>query len=363
MSTPRDVLADTQRFYRKCVYRSWVHGYMSNRYLAGMIAPAGIGYAPKGWTATSDHLRQLGHDPEAIVTAGVAVQTKRGLRDVMRDRLMFPVHDHTGNLVAFLGRANPDADAGVPKYLNTPGTKLYNKRSTLYGLGERLDALRDGAVPLIVEGPMDKLATDRAVAESGANVVALASCGTSLTREHLARISSVTSTPVWFCFDSDQAGRTATLRAWEMTQGAGRARQMVVRLPKGHDPASVHPRTLNAAIADAAPMSVAVAETQLAEWGRPDNPVRAAFMVSELARRDCGRIAADDAGLWICAVARATGVPVVDVQASLLDAISAPAISQLHDACFPAAGHPAKPTPRPARIRQRPVGRGTAIER
>ena len=210
---------------------------------------------------------------------------------------------------------------------------------------------------------MDKLATDRAVAKSGTNVVAMASCGTSLTREHLARIASVTLAPVWFCFDSDQAGRTATLRAWELTQGAGRARQMVVRLPKGHDPASVHPRTLNAAIADAAPMSVAVAETQLAEWGRPDNPVRAAFMVSELARRDCGRIAADDAGLWICAVARATGVPVVDVQASLLDAISAPVISRLHDACFPTAGHPEKPTPRPALIRQRPVGRGAAVER
>lgn len=207
MNTPRDLLADTQRFYRKCVHRSWVHGYLSNRYLAGMIAPAGIGYAPRGWTATSDHLRQLGHAPETIVAAGVAVQTERGLRDVMRDRLTFPVHDHTGNLVAFLGRANPDADAEVPKYLNTPATDLYNKRSTLYGLGERFDALRNGATPLIVEGPMDKLDTDRAVAKSGTSIVAMASCGTSLTREHLARIASVTATPVWVCFDSDQAGQ------------------------------------------------------------------------------------------------------------------------------------------------------------
>ncbi len=363
MSTPREVLADTQRFYRKNVYRSWVHGYMSGRYLAGMIAPAGIGYAPKGWTVTSEHLRQLGHDPDTIIAAGVGVPTERGLRDVMRDRLIFPVHDHTGDLVGFLGRANPHADPSVPKYLNTPATGLYDKRSTLYGLGEQFDALTAGAVPLIVEGPMDKLATDRAIAESGANIVALASCGTSLTRDHLARIASISPTPVWFCFDSDSPGRTALLRAWELTQASGRARHMVVQLPAGHDPASVHPRTLNAAIAKAAPMSVVVAQTQLEVWGRPDNPVKAALIVSELARRDAARIAPDDAGRWIETVAHATGTPATDVHASLLDAIC-PSVAELRDACFPVTTHPVQPAPEPASVRHHPsAGCAAGVER
>ncbi len=341
MSTPRDVLADAQRFYRKSVYRSWVHHYMSKRYLAGMIAPAGIGYAPKGWTTTSEHLRQLGHDPDTIVAAGVAIRTERGLRDVMRDRLTFPVHDHTGDLVGFLGRANPHADPRVPKYLNTPATGLYDKRSTLYGLGEQFDAFTAGATPLIVEGPMDKLATDRAVADSGTNMVALASCGTSLTRDHLARIASITPTPVWFCFDSDPPGRAALLRAWELTQDTGRTRQMVVQLPTSHDPASVHPRTLNAAITGAVPMSVAVAQVQLEAWGRPDNPVKAALMVSELARRDASRTTAEDAAAWIQVVTRHTGIPVSDVQTSLMDAIVGPALATeaLREACFPIVSH------------------------
>jgi len=364
VSTPRDVLADAQRFYRRSVYRSWVHGYLSGRFLAGMIGPAGVGYAPKGWAATSDHLRQLGHDLESIVAAGVAVHTNRGLRDVMRDRLIFRVHDHTGNLVAFLGRANPATDPRVPKYLNTPTTGLYDKRSTLYGLGEQSDRLRAGAVPLIVEGPMDKLAVDRAVTQSSANVVALASCGTSLTGEHLARIASVTEAPVWFCFDSDLAGRAATLRVWELTRDAGRARQMVVRLPAGHDPASVHPRVLNAAIAAATPLSVVAAECQLSVWGKPDNPVRAAWLVAELARRDASRIAPEDAGLWITTLARHSGLPIADVQASLLDAISSPPISRLRDACFPVAGPSARPHPPPAPIRQhQPAGSAAGWER
>lgn len=336
MGTPSDVLADTQRFYRRCVYRSWVHPYLSGRYLAGTIAGAGVGYAPASSTSTSDHLLHLGHEPDAIVAAGVAARTDLGLRDVMRDRLIFPVRDHTANLVGFLGRANPDADPEVPKYLNTPATDLYDKGSTLYGLGERFDELRGGAVPLIVEGPMDKLATDRAVAQSGAGIVALASCGTALTPAHMARLASIASAPAWFCFDADSAGRSATLRAWELTNDNGRARHMVVRLPRGHDPASVHPETLNAAIASAEPMSVVIADIQLAVWGRPDNSARAELMVSRLAQRDAERICAEDAATWIDTVARRTCVPVQDVQASLLDAISAPTASiSLRDACFP----------------------------
>ena len=105
MGSPGEVLADTQRFYRQRVYKSWVRDYLRGRRLSAAISEAGIGYAPSGWTATTDHLLSLGHFPGDLVRAGVAVEGYRGLRDVMCDRLMLPVQDHTGRLVVDIALA------------------------------------------------------------------------------------------------------------------------------------------------------------------------------------------------------------------------------------------------------------------
>jgi len=338
MGSPDDVLADTQRFYRQRVYKSWVHDYLHSRHLSSAISEAAIGYAPSGWRATTDHLLSLGHSPGDLVRAGVAVEGDRGLRDVMRDRLILPVQDHTGRLIGFLGRANPD-DTRSPKYLNTPSTELYEKRSTLYGLGEGRLALAAGATPLIVEGPMDKLAVDRAVSRFNRSVVALASCGTAVTAAHIARIRTITDAPIWFCFDADAAGRRAMLHAWAVTAEQGRAAQRVVQLPAGHDPASVQPGTLAHAIRHATPMSVAVAQAQLEQWGQPDNPVKAALMVDALAKRDAARITPDDSIEWIRTVARVSDLPISSVQTALIEQL-APAptyedLDALRAASFP----------------------------
>ena len=318
MGSPDEVLADTQRFYRRRVYKSWVRDYLRTRHLSVAISEAGIGYAPSGWTTTTDHLLSLGHSPGDLVRTGVSIKGDRGLRDVMRDRLILPVQDHTGRLVGFLGRANP-SHTRSPKYLNTPSTELYEKRSILYGLGEGRHALAAGATPLIVEGPMDKLAVDKMASQFRANIVALGSCGTSLTTEHVARIRAITDKPVRFCFDADAAGQRALLHAWEITADQGRAAQRVVQLPAGHDPASVHPAILNRAIRCATPMSVAVAQVQLEQWGRPDNPVTAELMVDALARRDAGHIRPDDSIEWIKTVAQLADVPISSVQAALIE--------------------------------------------
>ena len=349
MRSAREVLADAQRFYRRRVFESWVRDYLHGRYLAGAIQPAGIGYAPAGWTTTTDHLLTLGHSRDDLVRAGVAVEGERGLRDVMRDRLTFPVRDHTGELVGFLGRAHPD-DARAPKYLNTPATKLYEKRSTLYGLGEGVADLAAGATPLIVEGPFDKLAVDKMATRYGRPVVALASCGTALTREHIARIRSVTSAPVWFCFDADAAGQRAMLHAWEITADQGRSGQRFVRLPGGHDPASVHPRTLDHTVGHSVPMSVAVAEAQVHLWGRPDTWVRAELMVQALARRDAARISPEESGQWITTVARLTNLPVSSVQTTLIDHV-APTPTAEDMTLVRAASFPVEVTAAPATAR------------
>jgi len=338
MGSPDEVLAHTQRFYRQRVYKSWAHDYLHSRHLSAAISEAGIGYAPLGWTATTDHLLSLGHSPGDLVRAGVSIKGDRGLRDVMRDRLILPVHDHTGRLVGFLGRANPD-DSHSPKYLNTPSTESYKKRSTLYGLGESRVALRGGATPLIVEGPMDKLAVDKMASQFRGNIVALASCGTSLTTDHLARIRAITDKPAWFCFDADAAGQRALLHAWEITADQGRAAQRAVQLPAGHDPASVQTDTFAHAIRHATPMSVAVAQAQLERWGRPDNPVKAELMVDALAKRDAGRIRPDDSIEWIRTVAQLADVPISSVQTALIEHLAptpaAADLDALRAASFP----------------------------
>ncbi|BEH02731.1 hypothetical protein brsh051_20120 [Brooklawnia propionicigenes] len=338
MGSADDVLAHTQRFYRQRIDKSWVRDYLANRDLSKAISEAGIGYAPAGWTATTDHLLSLGHSPDDLVRAGVSIKGDRGLRDVMRDRLILPVQDHTGRLVGFLGRANPK-DTRSPKYLNTPATGLYEKRSTLYGLGAARGALAAGATPLIVEGPMDKLAVDKMASQFRANIVALAACGTALTTEHLARIRAITDKPVWFCFDADAAGQRALLHAWEITADQGRAAQLAVQLPAGHDPASVRPAILNRAIRCATPMSVAVAQVQLERWGRPDNPVTAELMVEALAKRDAGRIRPDDSTEWIRTVAQLADVPISSVQTALIEQLAptptAADLDALRAASFP----------------------------
>ncbi len=338
MDNPDEVLADTQRFYRQQVYESWVRDYLHHRYLSSAIPQAGIGYAPAGWTTTTSHLLSLGHSPADLVRAGVAVAGERGLRDVMRDRLILPVHDHTSQLVGFLGRANP-TDTRSPKYLNTPATGLYEKRSTLYGLGAGRGALAAGATALIVEGPMDKLAADRMASHFKANIVALAACGTALTPDHLARIHTITDKPVCFCFDADAAGQLALLHAWDLTADHGRADHRVVQLPASQDPASVHPTVLHRAIRDAIPMSVAVAQAQLERWGRPDNRVKAELMVDALAKRDADRIRPDDSIEWIGTITRLADVPISSVQAALIEHLAptptAADLDALRAASFP----------------------------
>lgn len=203
---------------------------------------------------------------------------------------------------------------------------------------------------------MDKLAVDKLASQFKGNIVALASCGTSLTTEHLVRIRAITDKPVWFCFDADAAGQRALLHAWEIASGQGRAAHRVVQLPAGNDPASVHPNILNRAIRYATPMSVAVAQAQLEQWGRPDNPVKAELMVDALAKRDASRISPDDSIEWIRTVAQLANVPISSVQTALIEHLaptpSPSDLDALRAASFPhrlTASH--RPLPGPGRPR------------
>ncbi len=124
-----------------------------------------------------------------IEAAGLGRRSVRGtLVDLFRDRAMLPIRSADGTVAGFIGRAAKAAGAGVPKYLNSPGTGLYDKSEVLFGLWEAREALAGGAQPVIVEGPLDAMAVSAA---GGRRYAAVAPCGTALTARHVAALQDM----------------------------------------------------------------------------------------------------------------------------------------------------------------------------
>lgn len=215
----------------------WTGDYLAERALTGTE----VAYAPRGWTGLLDALTEQGYTSDQLVTAGVVAVSGRGtLIDRFRDRLVFPIRDREGDLVAFTARRNPaEVRQDVPKYLNSPETPAYSKRAVLLGLdpGAR-QRLADGARPVLVEGPMD-IAALRIAAP---HLVPVAACGTAVTAEHLAQLRHATPgglADLIVALDPDSAGQKAAVRVWSMLDPAEAAAVHAVTLPDGVDPAQL----------------------------------------------------------------------------------------------------------------------------
>jgi len=216
------------------------------------VGAARLGYAPRAWTNLVDHLRMAGVDDAELRASGVVLESSRGtLVDRFRDRVIFPLDTLAGQTVALLGRAVDETATDrngtrVPKYLNSPDTAIYSKSEHLYGLGENAaKAIAGGAQPVLVEGPMDVLAVNRAATSpaSGAQGhFAIASCGTALTAQQVQLLDTVSGgladRGVMTAFDGDDAGRQASLRAYDLLREV-RAWPTALDLPAGQDPASL----------------------------------------------------------------------------------------------------------------------------
>ncbi|HEY3514572.1 MAG TPA: MobF family relaxase [Kribbella sp.] len=262
---------EAYRFFRAHVDDSWVPAYLTGRRLGSLVTGGEAGYAPAEWTALTDHLRGLGYGDDELLASGLAASREGRLYDRFRDRAMLPIWSVDGDIIAFTGRAAQDAGERVPKYLNSPGTELYVKGDVLMGLAENLDALRAGAIPVIVEGRMDA----EAVTASGAGrVVGLSPGGTALTAAQiaaLAQVYDVTTQPVVVATDPDSAGQKAAERAWELLREAGATNLRAPRLPAGQDPADLLKDQGPAAVLDAVttharPLVDQVVEQRLAKW-------------------------------------------------------------------------------------------------
>jgi DNA primase len=275
---PREELVraheDAARFFRERLADSWVPSYLTARgFGPDVLARWQAGYAPAGWSELVGHLRRIGYRDEVIETAGLARRSPRGtLIDTFRDRAVLPIRSAGGTVVAFIGRAAPHAGAGVPKYLNSPGTGLYDKSEVMVGLWEARKALASGARPVIVEGPLDAMAVTGA---GGGRYAGAAPCGTALSAQHLAALDAVAdlgAAGVLVAFDGDEAGRHAAVRVYhQLTQFTSEVAAVV--LPPGQDPAQVladrGPETLTAILdKSVTPLADLVVDAELDKWSR-----------------------------------------------------------------------------------------------
>ena len=248
-----EVMERASRYYREQLKTSPAAiDYLKARGLTGKIALRfGIGYAPSGWQS----LRSVYTDYEGgtLKEAGLVIEAEGGRRyDRFRDRIMFPILNQRGSVIAFGGRV---LGSGEPKYLNSPETPLFEKGRELYGLPQARDAIRASSRVIVVEGYMDVVA----LAQHGIEY-AVATLGTATTPAHLQKLFRLTDQVV-FCFDGDAAGRRAAWHALEVALPALTDTKAVrfMFLPMEHDPDSFvrsqGRETFEAAIADARPLS------------------------------------------------------------------------------------------------------------
>ncbi|TNM67739.1 DNA primase [Streptomyces sp. NP160] len=194
----------------------------------------GVGYAPTGWGALTDHLRGKGFTTEELVTGGLAAQGQRGPYDRFRGRLVWPIRDVTGAPIGFGARRLTEDDSG-PKYLNTPETPLYRKSHVLYGLDLAKKEIGRRKQVVVVEGYTDVMACHLAGVPT-----AVATCGTAFGSDHVGIVRRMLGDDdgagqVVFTFDGDAAGQKAALKAFEHDQEFVAATYVAVE-PRGMDP-------------------------------------------------------------------------------------------------------------------------------
>lgn len=187
----------------------------------------GLGFAPEDWSTLRDAARQQGFKDDVLQASGLCKAGERGgLYDFFRNRVIFPIKDVSGNVVAFGGR---DLGNSPAKYINSPETAVYKKSRVLYGLHEAREALRQAKFAILVEGYFDALRCFDAGID---NVVA--TCGTALTSEQAALIRRYVPEVV-VVYDGDSAGIQAALKGTGLLMQAGLTVKALV-LPDGNDP-------------------------------------------------------------------------------------------------------------------------------
>ena len=241
-----------QSFFLRSARNSDIfHSFLKTRGLSPEIAKQyGLGLAPDAWDGLVSVLRSKRELLKAAEVAGLLVPRKSGdgYYDRFRDRVMFPIHDPSGAVIAYSGRTLSQ-DSEAAKYVNSPESPIYRKGKTLFGLPFSRESFRSGNQAVVVEGNVDVV---RLHGEGLNNVVA--PLGTALTEQQAMILSRFVSEIVLF-YDGDSAGEEASLKALPILFAAG-LDVRVARPPKGTDPADLAEQgagALTQFISDAAP--------------------------------------------------------------------------------------------------------------
>lgn len=200
-------------------------------FLESTIEKFNLGYSPDSWTAFSEHALEQGFKAEFLEAAGLAKRGKEGkFYDGYRGRVIFPIHNLTGRVIALAGRILK-TDKKAPKYVNSPENLIYHKSNVLYGMYFAKKAIKQNDRCLLVEGYTDVISLNQNGIE---NVVA--SSGTSLTEGQIRLIRRFTPN-ITILYDGDAAGIKAALRGIDLCLHEG-LNVKVALLPEGHDPDS-----------------------------------------------------------------------------------------------------------------------------
>jgi DNA primase len=173
-----------------------------------------LGYSPNNGSALVNFLKKKGYDDKLIKLAGLGISRRNGFGDMFYERIMIPLADPMGKIIGFTARSL-SSDPGVPKYINTPQTALYDKSRHIFGLNLAKDSIRSLKYAVLVEGNLDVIASHQV----GVKQV-VATAGTALTEFHLKGISRFAN-DVRLSFDQDEAGISATERAISLASKLG----------------------------------------------------------------------------------------------------------------------------------------------
>lgn len=233
MADLRKVNEMARDFFHNCLTMTH-YGEAGKAYFAGRdISPETIeefklGFAPNAWDKLSTAFTKRGVKQDFLLASGLSAERNNGggLYDRFRNRVIIPIADERGRVVGFGGRVLDDS---TPKYLNTPETILFNKRKLLFGLDRSHRAIQQAGYAIVVEGYMD------AISVFGAGVRnVVASLGTAFTAEHCQKLLRY-APDIYFCYDSDEAGQKATIRALSIVRDTGAVVRVIV-VPDGKDP-------------------------------------------------------------------------------------------------------------------------------
>ncbi len=229
----REIMEEATKFYEdKISVKNNVIDYLKKRNLSDeTIRKWRIGFAEDGWQNLLNHLIAKKYSKKDILEAGLIKENSGKYYDRFRKRIIFPIFDSGGRVVAFSGRIFEGKENDA-KYLNSPETPLFDKSKILYGFDKAKSVIRKSNFSIIVEGQMDLLLSHQC---RYSNTVA--SSGTALTEEHLKIVSRVSNNVV-LAYDSDGAGFRASEKAWLIALNMG-LDVKIAPIPKEKDPADI----------------------------------------------------------------------------------------------------------------------------